>query len=60
VATSSYLAMELYAAFAPAAAAARFDQIRKWIDSHQDQAIVVGALVIGAWLLGSSIFVIVS
>jgi hypothetical protein len=60
VATSSYLTMELYAAFAPAAAAARFDQLRKWIDTHQDQAIVVGALVVGAWLLGDSIYVIVS
>jgi hypothetical protein len=60
VATSSYLAMELYAAFAPAAAAARFDQLHKWIDTHQDQAIVVGALVIGAWLLGNSLYVIVS
>jgi Sap-like sulfolipid-1-addressing protein len=60
VATSSYLAMELYAAFAPAAAAARFDQIHKWVDTHQDQAIVVGALVVGAWLLGDSLFLIVS
>ena len=60
VATSSYLAMELYAAFAPAAAAARFDQLHKWIDTHQDQAIVVGALVVGAWLLGNSLYVIVS
>jgi len=60
VATSSYLAAELYAAFAPAAAAKRFDQIHKWIDTHQDQAIVVGALVVGAWLLGDSIFLIVS
>jgi Sap, sulfolipid-1-addressing protein len=60
LATSSFLAMELYAAFAPAAAAARFDQIHKWIDTHQDQAIVVGALVIGAWLLGDSIYLILS
>ena len=60
VATSSYLAMELYAAFAPATAAARFDQLHKWIDTHQDQAIVVGALVVGAWLLGDSLFLIVS
>jgi Sap, sulfolipid-1-addressing protein len=60
VATSSYLAAELYAAFAPAAAAKRFDQIHKWIDTHQDQAIVVGALVVGTWLLGESIFLIVS
>ena len=40
--------------------AARFDQLHKWIDTHQDQAIVVGALVIGAWLLGNSLYVIVS
>ena len=60
LATSSFLAMELYAAFAPAAAGARFDQIHKWIDTHQDQAIVVGALVIGTWLLGNSIYLIVA
>ncbi len=60
LATSSFLAMELYAAFAPAAAATRFEQIHQWIDTHQDQAIVVGALVIGAWLLGNSIYLIVA
>jgi hypothetical protein len=52
--------MELYAAFAPAAAGARFERIRKWIDTHQDQAIVVGSLAVGAWLLGHSIYSIVS
>jgi hypothetical protein len=60
LATSSFLAMELYAAFAPAAAAVRFEQLHKWINTHTDQAIVVGALVVGAWLLGSSIYLIVS
>lgn len=60
LATSSFLVMELYAAFAPAAAEARFEQMHQWIDSHQDQAIVVGALVVGAWLLGSSIYFIVA
>jgi len=52
--------MELYAAFAPVAAAARLEEVQKWIDAHQDQAIVVGALVVGAWLLGNSIYLIVS
>jgi hypothetical protein len=60
LATSSFLVMELYMAFAPVAAAARLEGVHKWIDTHQDQAIVVGALVVGAWLLGNSIYLIVS
>jgi hypothetical protein len=60
LATSSFLVMELYATFRPAAAQARFRQLQTWIETHQDQAIVVGSLVIGAWLLGSSIYFIVS
>jgi Sap, sulfolipid-1-addressing protein len=60
LATSSFLAMELYTTFAPAAAGARFAKIHRWIDTHQDQAIVVGALAVGAWLLGKSIYLIVS
>ena len=60
LATSSFLAMELYATFAPAAAGARLEQIHTWIDTHQDQAIVVVSLAVGAWLLGSSLYWIVS
>jgi hypothetical protein len=60
LATSSFLVMELYAAFAPVAAGDRLERVHKWIDAHQDQAIVVGALVVGAWLLGNSIYLIVS
>ena len=60
LATSTFLAMELYAAFAPAATGARCVKIQRWIDTHQDQAIVVGALAVGGWLLGKSIYLIVS
>jgi hypothetical protein len=60
LATSSFLAMELYAAFAPEEAGARLEQTRKWIDTHTDQAIVVFSLVVGLWLLGNSIYLIVS
>jgi hypothetical protein len=60
LATSSFLVMELYAAFAPAAAGVRFEQIHKWINTHQDQAIVVGSLAVGAWLLGHSLYSIVA
>ncbi len=58
LATSAFLVMELYATFAPAAARVRFDQMHSWIDAHQDQAIVVGALAVGAWLVGQSIYLI--
>jgi NAD/NADP transhydrogenase beta subunit len=60
LATSSFLAMELYAAFAPEAAGARLGQVRTWIDTHRDQAIIVGSLVVGFWLVGNSIYLIVS
>jgi threonine/homoserine/homoserine lactone efflux protein len=60
LATSSFLVMELYTAFAPTAAGARFEQLHTWIDTHQDQVIVVGALAVGAWLLGKSLYLIVS
>jgi threonine/homoserine/homoserine lactone efflux protein len=60
LATSSFLAMELYAAFAPEAAGTRLEQMRTWIDTHTDQAIVALSLVVGCWLLGNSIYLIVS
>jgi hypothetical protein len=60
LATSSFLVMELYTAFAPTAAGARFEQLHTWIDTHQDQVIVVGSLAVGGWLLGKSLYLIVS
>jgi hypothetical protein len=60
LATSSLLAAELYTVFAPAAARTRLAQLQKWIDTHTDQAIVVLSLVVGGWLLGNSIYLIVS
>ena len=60
LATSSFLVLELYAVFAPATVAARLDRLRLWIDRHQDQAIVLGALLVGGWLLGQSLYLLVS
>jgi hypothetical protein len=60
IATSSYLVMELYAVFAPEAAQARLGQIRTWIDVHTDQAIILGSLAVGSWLLADSLYVIAS
>ena len=60
VGTSSFLYLELYAAFAPAAAAARLDRMRKWLDTHRDQVIIVVFLLLGFWLAGKSIYLLVS
>jgi hypothetical protein len=31
-----------------------------WIDSHTDQLIIAGGLIVGFWLIGKSIYLIVS
>jgi threonine/homoserine/homoserine lactone efflux protein len=60
LATSSFLYLELYAAFAPAAATARLDRMRTWLDTHQDQVIILVFLLLGFWLAGNSIYLLVS
>jgi hypothetical protein len=60
LATSSFLVMELYAAFSPEAADARLGRVRAWINVHTDQAIIVGSLALGTLLLADSIFLIVT
>jgi hypothetical protein len=58
--TASLLAMELFAVFSPEEARRRLDALRTWIDTHRDQAIVVLSLILGFWLLGDNLYLIVS
>jgi hypothetical protein len=58
--SATLLAMELYAVFAPGAAQARLANIRTWVDTHRDQAIVVLSLILGLWLVSHSIYELVS
>ena len=60
LATSSFLVLELHATFAPATAGARLGRLRKWLDSHQDQVIILVSLLIGLWLMGKSLYLLVS
>ena len=60
LATSSFLYLELYTALAPAAAGARLDRLRTWLESHQDEVIVAVCLLLGFWLAGKSIYLLVS
>lgn len=60
LASSSYLAMEIYAGFRPDQSQAFLARFRTWMDTRTDQVIIVGSLILGFWLIGSSIYVIVS
>jgi threonine/homoserine/homoserine lactone efflux protein len=60
LATSSFLYLELYATFASGKAAARLERMRKWLDSHQDQVVIAICLLLGFWLAGKSIYLLVS
>jgi len=59
LATSSYLVMELYTTFAPKAAAPRLQQLRTWLDTHTDQMIIGICLLLGFWLAGKSLYLLV-
>jgi hypothetical protein len=58
--TASFLYLELYAVFAPAAATVRLERMRTWLDTHQDQVVVLVLLLLGCWLVGKSIYLLVS
>jgi Sap, sulfolipid-1-addressing protein len=60
VSTLVYLVMEIYAGFRPERAQAIMAGIRTWIESHTDQVIIILSLVLGLWLLGKSIYVLVT
>ncbi len=60
LATSSFLALELAVVFRPTAADARITALRTWLDTHRDQVIIVISLLLGFWLAGKSIYLLVA
>ena len=60
LATSSLLYLELTAAFRPTAAEKRVKTLRNWLDTHRDQVIIVICLLLGFWLAGKSLYLLVT
>ena len=60
LATSSFLYLELSAAFRPEAADALIKKLRTWLDTHQEQVIIVISLLLGFWLAGKSLYLLVT
>ena len=53
--SASYIAMEVYAGFRPEQSQAFLARFRTWMETHTDQVIIIGCLLIGFWLIASSI-----
>lgn len=60
IASSSYLAMEIYASLKPDQSQLFLARFRAWIDAHTDQAIIWGSLILGFWLIGNSLYLVLS
>ncbi len=60
VATGAYLTMEIYVGFWPTKGQALLARLRSWLDNNTDQVIIIVSLVIGFWLIGDSIYLVVS
>jgi hypothetical protein len=60
LASASYLLMEIYGAIRPQQTQDFLQRLRLWIDTHTDQLIVWGSLVVGFWLIGKSTYLLVT
>ncbi|MCX5231282.1 GAP family protein [Streptomyces sp. NPDC006553] len=60
LAALSLVVMEMYAVWAPAAANARLNALRSWLEQHQEQLIVTLSLLVGLWLTARSIYELVA
>jgi hypothetical protein len=60
LASASYLALEILAGFWPDQSQALLGRFRTWIDTHEDQVLIAGCLIVGFWLIAHSIYLIVT
>ena len=60
LASASYLALEIYAVARPGPSQALLARFRTWIDTHTDQVIISGSLIVGFWLIGNSLYLILT
>ena len=54
--SASYIAMEVYAGFRPDQSRAFLARFRTWMEAHTDRVIIIGCLLLGFWLIASSIY----
>jgi hypothetical protein len=54
LASASILGLEVYAGFWPAQSQAFLVRFRTWMDTHTDQVIIVGSLLVSFWLIAKA------
>ena len=52
--------MEIHAIFRPSQSQALLARIRTSISAHTDQVIIAGSLILGFWLVGYSIYLVIT
>ena len=60
IASSSYLAMEIYTGLRPQRSRQFLARFRAWIDGHTDQVMIWGSLILGLWLIAPSLRLVLS
>jgi hypothetical protein len=60
LASASYLGIEGYAGFRPGTSQAFLAKLRTWVGHPHRPADHLGGLILGFWLIGNSIYLIVS
>ena len=60
LASASYLFLEIYAVVRPVQSQALMGRVRTWVDTHTDQVIIVGSLLIGLWLIADDLYLILT
>jgi threonine/homoserine/homoserine lactone efflux protein len=58
--SASYLTLEIYTVLHPERSRALLAKFRTWIDTHTDEVIIIGSLILGFWLIGNSIYLVVT
>jgi Sap, sulfolipid-1-addressing protein len=54
--SASYIAMEIYAGFKPDQSQVFLARFKAWMEAHTDRVIIIGCLLLGFWLIASSIY----
>jgi Sap, sulfolipid-1-addressing protein len=58
LATASYLTLEILAGFRPEKSETVLTGVRTWMNTHTDQVIIIGCLILGFWLVGHDLYLI--